>query len=154
MPPACLVVGPGNSLMQDDGVGVHAVRQLMDDPPPGVGLLEIGTDVFGAVSWLDGVSWVLAIDAMDAGRPPGTIYRCDLSEVAGTQRPLSLHELSLVAMLEFIPTARRPEITVIGVQPAVVEFGLDLSPVVAAALPRVLEAVRSVVAARVPLVAC
>ncbi|HWI56168.1 MAG TPA: hydrogenase maturation protease [Bacillota bacterium] len=141
-------MGLGNSLMQDDGVGVHAVRRLMADPPPGALIMEVGTDVFTAVSWLESVPWVLAIDAMDAGGRPGTIYHCDISDVADANRPISLHELSLVAVLEFIPVKRRPKITVLGVQPEVVQYGLDLSPALEKCLPKVLEAAQAMVAER------
>jgi len=146
--PNCCVIGLGNSLMQDDGIGVHAVRQLMPEPLPGALLLEVGTDVFSAVSWLESVPWVLAIDAMEAGGPPGTIYQCDLSEIAGATRPLSLHELSLVAVMEFIPPARRPSVTVLGVQPHVVGYGLSPSPPLSEALPQVVQAARSIVMRR------
>ncbi len=136
--------------MRDDGVVVHAVRQLMADPPPGTQLLEVGTDVFGAISWLEGAGWVLAIDAMDAAGAPGTLYSCSASQVAPPLLPKSLHELGLLAVLEFIPEHLRPEITILGVQPAVVDYGLELSPQVELALPQIVEAAREIAAARRP----
>ncbi len=140
-----LVVGLGNCLMRDDGVGVHAARELQRQPLKGTVVLEVGTDIFSAVPWLDGAGWVLAIDAMDAGKPPGTIYTCDADAVAAPMLPKSVHELGLLSVLEFIPKARRPRITVLGVQPAVVECGLELTPVLAQALPRVVTAAREMI---------
>jgi hydrogenase maturation protease len=143
--PACLIVGLGNCLLGDDGVGVHAVRQLAPQPPEGALLLEVGTDVFSAVPWLERVPRVLAIDALDAGQTPGTIYQCDSGEVSVERVRASLHELSLLAVLEFVDRTKRPAITVLGVQPAVIDYGLALSPALQEALPRVVQAARSVV---------
>jgi len=139
-----LVAGLGNCLLRDDGIGVHAVRLLAANPPPGVLVLEVGTDVFSAVSWLERVPRVLAIDALDGGGAPGTIYQCHSSDISREQTIASLHELSLLSVLEFIPRNRWPEITVLGVQPELIEFGLQLSPALQHVLPAVVEAARSI----------
>jgi hydrogenase maturation protease len=110
------------------GVGVHAGRQLAANPPAGTLVLEVGTDIFSAVSWLGSVPRVLAIDALDAGGPPGTICRCHSSDIWNEQPFTSLHELGLLSVLEFIPRNRWPDIAVLGVQPDRIEFGLALSP--------------------------
>jgi hydrogenase maturation protease len=144
-PPVCLIAGLGNCLVGDDGIGVHAVRELQANPPAGAHLLEVGTDVFSAIPWLESAPRVLAIDAMDAGGPPGTLYRCPGRDMSAAPARTSLHELGLLAVLEFIPPERRPEITVLGVQPASLEIGLELSPPVRAALPRVIKAARVIV---------
>ena len=89
---------------------------------------------------------VLAIDAMDAAGAPGTLYSCSASQVAPPLLPKSLHELGLLAVLEFIPEHLRPEITILGVQPAVVDYGLELSPQVRLALPQIVEAAREIAA--------
>jgi hydrogenase maturation protease len=142
---ACLIAGLGNSLLRDDGIGVHAIRELIKAPPAGALLLEVGTDVFSAVSWLESVSHVLVIDAMDAGGAPGTLYRCATEDVQVNPLWVSLHELGLLSVLEFVPKSNWPEITVLGVQPAVIDYGLELSPVLEASLPSVVEAVRAIV---------
>jgi hydrogenase maturation protease len=145
-PPACLIAGLGNCLLRDDGVGVQAAWQLMEQPPAGSLVLEVGTDVFGAAPWLERVPRVLAIDAMDAGGPPGTIYQCRAADVRTEPLRSSLHEMGLLAVLEFVPKARWPVISVLGVQPLVIDYGLELSAPVLAALPRVVEAARTIVA--------
>jgi hydrogenase maturation protease len=147
---ACLIVGLGNCLMRDDGIGVHAARRLMEARPPGATVIEVGTDVFGAISWLEGARWVLAIDAMDAGGAPGAIYSCRAADIAGPECPKSLHELGLVAVLEFIPEHLRPEVLILGVQPEVIDYGLELSPALERALPEVVLAAREMVRSRAP----
>jgi hydrogenase maturation protease len=149
--PACLIVGLGNCLLCDDGIGVHAVRELTRQPPANALVVEVGTDVFSAVRWMEQAPRVLAIDAMDAGGEPGALYQCRAIEVGVERCQASLHELGLLAMLEFLPKNRQPEITVLGVQPAVIRYGLELSPVVQRVLPAVVGAARTIVAAWRPL---
>ncbi len=144
--PACLVVGLGNCLLRDDGIGVHAVRHLASQLPSGALALEVGTEVFGALSWLERTSRVLAIDAMDAGGPPGTIYHGALRDVEIRPVPASLHELGLRAALEFVPREKWPAISVLGVQPAIIDYGLDLSSALQEALPNVIRAAQAIAA--------
>jgi hydrogenase maturation protease len=145
--PLCVVVGLGNSLLADEGIGVHAVRRLRERPPPGALVLEVGTDLFSAIPWLEKAPRVLAIDAMDAGREPGTIYQCGGGEVDMATVRTSLHELGFLATLEFVARNRRPEVHILGIQPATVGWSLELSPILRAALPGVVEAARAIVAA-------
>jgi hydrogenase maturation protease len=58
----------------------------------------------------------------------------------------SLHELDLLVALELIPGGRRPEISILGVEPAEIDYGLELSPAVKAAVPRVVDAVQDLIA--------
>lgn len=146
-----IILGLGNLLLADDGVGVHAARALESEPPTGAVVREIGTSVFDAVPLLDGATRVIAIDAVDAGHPPGTVVRFDVD--AGEQRPspASLHELDIPALVRSMPAGRRPLVTVVGIQPAVIEPGTELSPVVRAALPLLLREVRALARSHVLL---
>lgn len=72
-----LVIGIGNVYRGDDGTGIVAVRQLKDQLPPGVGVLEEsgeGTSLMEA--WKD-ADLVILIDAIRSGAPSGTVYRLD-----------------------------------------------------------------------------
>jgi hydrogenase maturation protease len=137
-----LILGLGNLLMSDDGVGVHAARALAADPPRGTVVLDVGTAVFGALSALEGAAAVIAIDAVDADEPPGTIVQYTLDESGPPIVPPSLHDLDFPALLRSLPPGARPPVTVVGVQPARIAPGLDLSPAVAGRLPDLLAAVR------------
>jgi hydrogenase maturation protease len=146
MEPAYLVVGIGNELMTDDGVGVHLARLLGQTPPPRVTVIEVGTDFMSAVPTLEQHAKVLVIDAMDAGGPPGALYLCTAEAFAQSEPKTSLHELSLLSVLEFIRPELRPEIHFLGVQPSKIEYGTSLSPELQAALPRAAAAVHQVLA--------
>ncbi len=143
--PRILVVGLGNLLLRDDGVGVHVVRELKGRVPRSVLAVEVGTAVMDALHLLEDADKVLAVDAMEAGGMPGTIYALHSSDVEDRPTQASLHELNLISALHFL--RRRPEILILGVEPEVIEFGLELSPSVKTAVPRVVEEVYRTVAA-------
>ena len=134
-----LVLGIGSILMSDDGVGVHAVNELRKKPRAGVLITEVGTALLDAVHLLSWADRVIVIDALHAQSCPGTIYWASFSEILHRKGSLSLHELDLSAALAFMPRgATKPEIFVLGVQPACLDMGLELSPEVAAAIPQIL----------------
>ena len=141
-----LIVGLGNCLLMDDGVGVHAVRELQRDPPRGAVVVEIGTAVLDALNLLASARSVVALDAVQAGGPPGTIYEMPLAAVRKRSPSTSLHEFDLCDACRLLPADCRPDVVVVGVEPQSIECGLELSPTVQAALPEFIEAVRRVVA--------
>jgi hydrogenase maturation protease len=137
-----LVLGIGNILMSDDGIGVHAVRELRKEPHAGVFITEIGTAIFEAVPLLAWADRVLVVDALHAGGPPGTIYWAPFANILKSRGHLSLHELDLSAMLAFLPKdCTRPEIHVLGIEPASLDMGLVLSPLVSTKLPLIVSSV-------------
>ena len=65
--------------------------------------------------------------------------------VAGPGMQVSLHELNLLAALNFLPRRIKPEILIVGIEPEIIDYGLDLSPSMAAALPKLTREVRKIV---------
>jgi hydrogenase maturation protease len=154
-----LIAGLGNELLTDDGVGIHACRLLRQQAAErgrtDVVIAEIGTAIWEAIHLLEQATHVLAIDAMQAGGAPGTLYRATPAELEPGEQPVSLHELSLLGALQLVEAERlgalqtperqtaagdrwtRPRIDILGVEPASLRHGLELSGAVSAALPRV-----------------
>ncbi len=142
-----LIIGIGNLLRSDDGVGIHAAQALAADPPPGVEVVDAGTDVLSALPFLESADSVLIIDAVQAGGAPGTIYRFAENEIPAQRAASSAHAGNLLAARWLqAPGTRWPEILILGVEPRDLDYGLDLSPPVAAILPRVLKEARVIVA--------
>jgi hydrogenase maturation protease len=134
-----VVLGVGNLLRQDEGVGVHAVRALS-----GVHFgewaefVDGGTAVFEALSGWQEIEKLIVIDAVRGGREPGAISRLSLREVADRTAPaLSVHEHGLLDALGLLKQAglRVGETVIYGVEPAEAGWGTDLSAEVAASLP-------------------
>ena len=143
--PRILIAGIGNVLLMDDGVGVHAVEELKMDPPPYCLIVEVGTAILDAVHLFEWADNILAIDAMQVGGPPGTLYSLTLSGMEEQGSQISLHELSLLAAMRFL-NRPLPEIIMLGVEPETINCGLELSPSVKATLPHLVQTTKKIVA--------
>jgi hydrogenase maturation protease len=142
--PAIAIVGLGNELLMDDGVGVHAVRELQKAPPENVAVVEVGTRALAAQQILEDADIVIAIDAAHADGPAGSIYRFEADKIE-SDRLWSLHEMGIIGVLRLMPDESRPKVIILGVEPEVIDCGMYLSPVVKAALGRVVRVARRIV---------
>jgi hydrogenase maturation protease len=141
-----LVLGLGNPLLGDEGIGVRVVEVLKRQVlPPGVAVTEGGTAGLGLIGLMEGYERVVIVDAADMGYPPGRVIRFTPAEVQfkAAGAPLSLHQvglgeaLALAEALEIAPA----ELVIIGVQPGRIEGGAGLSPEVENAIPQIIRAV-------------
>jgi hydrogenase maturation protease len=134
-----LVLGMGNTLCSDDGVGAVAARQLRLLPRAGVLVAEIGTAILDAIPLLEWAERALVIDAMQAGGRPGTIYWAKHEALCCRSKSRTAHDRDLSVALDLLPRqVAGPELYVLGVEPESIEIGLGLSSTVRQALPAVL----------------
>jgi hydrogenase maturation protease len=144
--PRILIAGMGNILLKDDGVGVHAVKRFPKAEGRELRVVEVGCAVFDALHLIDWTERILLIDAMQAGGPPGTVYRVDsLKDMDMGTMPASLHEFSVIQALEMIQKNPKPAVSIIGIEPEIIDYGLDLSVAVEASLPLVWETGRRII---------
>jgi hydrogenase maturation protease len=141
-----LVLGMGNPILSDDGVGLLVAERLRQLPlPPGVEVLQSEVAGLRLLELVRGFTRVIIIDALISGREPGEVVRYEAREFKGGQRYGSAHSLGLDTVLELGRTLRYPmpeEVVVYAIEAADVEtFGEELSPPVAAAAERVLRLV-------------
>lgn len=137
-----VVLGLGNTLLGDEGVGVHAADILAADPTFCGCALAVGTAVLDALPALETADKVVVVDAMRGGNPPGTVYRTTLENI--TARPVigSVHGFDITRVLALARRHEAPDVVVIGVEPESIDWSLELSPVVADAMPAILDAVQ------------
>jgi len=141
-----LIAGMGNILLRDDGVGVHAVKRFPAADGQEYRAVEVGCAVFDALHLFDWAERILLIDAMQAGSPPGTVYRVDsLKDMDLGTAPVSLHEFSVIQALEMIQKDPGPAVTIIGIEPEIIDFGLELSKTVEASLSLVWETAQKII---------
>lgn len=140
-----LVLGLGNLLLSDDGLGVHAIRGLERDPrvDAGVTLLDGGTQGLSLMPHLSGFPRLLVIDAIDVGETPGTLVRFEGKALDGLPGKATVHQLGFAdLMVAMRLLGESPEeVVVLGVQPMSAEWSTELTPVVQNALPSLLDAV-------------
>lgn len=139
-----VVIGVGNTILSDEGVGVHAARMLQGDPrvPAGVTILDGGTIGLELVPYASGASRVLLLDAMNSGKPPGTLARMTGRDLLDTTGGWSAHQLGVADLITalFLVSTGPQDIVVLGVQPANTDWGTTLSSEVEAALVPLVDA--------------
>lgn len=145
-----VVLGVGNLLRSDEGVGVHAARLLNGSKlPPGVEVIDAGVALADALSDYRSIRKLVVVDAVDAKAQPGAVFRFRPRDVDRRRALLrSLHDLDLFDALELLERAgcQVGEVIVVGVQTKSTDWGMELSREVRARLPDVVNLVRSEVA--------
>jgi len=155
-----LILGIGNILLRDEGIGVHVVNQLQKyNLPDNVEVIDGGTAALDILLSQKGLHKLVVIDAIKAGNKPGAIYKTRLNEwskrglgylapqfIAGFsagQSQISLHQFGLFDALAVVEKMDRlpVEVVVIGVEPGEVSSGLQLTEKVAQSIPKVIEQV-------------
>ncbi len=141
-----LILGLGNVLCADDGVGVAATVALLRryQPARGVRVLDGGTLGLSLLPELARADAAILVDAIRADGPPGTLVRLEQEDVARAAiSRLSVHQVSVADLLDGASLLGRcpPRLVLCGVVPESMELRLGLSPSVAAALPALIESV-------------
>ena len=151
-----LVLGMGNPILSDDGVGLLVADRLREGPLPDS--VEVVQSEVGGLRLLElvrGFTRVIIIDALrspaESGRHPGEVYRYEAKDFKGGHRYGSAHSIGLDTALEIghkLGYDMPEEVTVFAIEAEDVEtFSEELSPLVAAAAERVFELVREEVGA-------
>jgi hydrogenase maturation protease len=146
-PPRILILGIGNLLMGDEGVGVHAIQALQAESLPGdVELLDGGTGGFHLLSYLHDYPTVILIDAVMDGRDTGTVAITQPQFLSDYPRSLGAHDIGLRDLIESAALlGPLPTMHLITVSIAEIQSGtMELTPAVQGALVDVVAAVRRV----------
>ena len=139
-----LILGMGNELLGDEGVGVHAVRALRSESlPAGVAAREVGNAILDVLPALEASQRLIIIDAMQGQGAAGSVYRTPLKDCSDSALMAALHGFDIFRMLTTLSGRCDLErIVIFGIEPEVIEWSLTLSPVVQGAIPHLLDALR------------
>ena len=147
IPNTILVLGIGNLLMNDEGVGIHVVSQLQKEGLPGADIMDGGTGGFHLLGILQSYKTVIIVDASLDSSPPGTIKILHPKYSHDFPRQLSAHEIGLKDLIDATAVlGKMPEITLVAV--SVKEFqemGMRISPEVENSVPEAIERVKELV---------
>jgi hydrogenase maturation protease len=141
-----LVLGLGNVLLEDDGVGAAAVSLLLDrfQAPAGVRVLDGGTLGLSLLPYLQSADAVILVDAVRADGAPGTVVRLDGEDVApAVATRLSPHQVGVADLLDGARWLEQypRRVVLVGLIPASMELAVGLSPLVHASLGTLVEVV-------------
>lgn len=142
-----LVLGIGNVLLGDEGVGVHAVRKLQTETlPPNITVIDGGTGGFHLLSLFKEFNPIVLIDATMDDKPAGTVSVLRPRFASDFPRTLSAHDIGLrdliesAALLAPLPPIHLVTISIDSINP----MSLDLSPPVQSSIPKVIMKVREI----------
>lgn len=149
-----LILGLGNILLKDEGIGVHAIRKLQElTLPENVEIIDGGTAGLDMLLSQEGLYKLIVIDAAKAGKKPGTIYKAKVSgeeidklpHIFGREQDLKIssHQFGLIESLTAAQSCNcePKEIVIIGVEPKDMDYGLELTEEVSGKLEEIIKTV-------------
>jgi len=143
MSPEVLVLGIGNVLLGDEGVGVHVIQHLQDSEglPPGVEILDGGTGSMVLLGPMRAARRMILVDATLDGQRPGTVRRLEPRFASDFPPSLTAHDIGLKDLMDsFYLLGERPEVVLFTVTvEAIQDLRIGLTPAVAEAVPEVAE---------------
>jgi len=148
-----VIIGVGNILKSDEGIGVHVINIIREriksrKLPINVEVVDCGTNGLAVLEALDGANKAIIIDAMLIGEKPGTIKVFSINELLNLRNNflnnlISLHQFDLIntfKIAELTDTYKLPnEIKIIGVEVGKLDYSLELSNEVKKAIPKIID---------------
>ena len=142
--PKVVVIGVGNLLLKDEGIGVHVAQALQNmDIPEHVRIIDGGTSP-DLIAYSEAGDKLIIIDAAKAGDKPGTIYRFHPGDLASEDGKMFFaHELGVEQSLKILNLlGNKPrEIVVIGIEPKEIDWGTELSVELQQKIPEIVKVV-------------
>jgi hydrogenase maturation protease len=140
-----VILGIGNVLLTDEGIGVHVANELMKkELPSNISVVEGGTDGFRLLNVITEADRLIVIDAVKGGGKPGTIYRFNIEDVknAPSGFKTSVHQIGILEVIDLSNLiGKTPKTTIIGIEPKSLEMSLELSPEIKERIPKIIELV-------------
>lgn len=142
------VIGCGNILRQDDGIGIYVIEELRKDSlPEEVELVDAGTLGIDMLPYLEGARKVILVDAVKSQSKPGTVHRITGDEIYSASLPfISSHEMkwehTFALGKEIMKDSFPQEVVIYGVEIESIEPGIGLNTPVEESLPRLVHLIK------------
>ena len=140
-----IILGIGNILLSDEGIGVHVANELFKrELPENVSVVEGGTDGFRLLNVITEADRLIVIDAVRGSAEPGSIYRFDIDDVKRCPSGFktSVHQIGILEVIDLSGLiGKTPHTTIIGIEPKSLEMGMELSPEIREIIPRIIDIV-------------
>ncbi len=137
------IVGVGNILLKDEGIGVKVVKKLENEFsfPPDVVLIDGGTAGHHLVNMVADFDVIIVVDAVQGGETPGTIYRFTLDQIPfEVNTHLSVHQVGVLEALNQVKLlGKEQKVTFIGIEPQDISpWGMELTPIIVKKIPKLI----------------
>jgi hydrogenase maturation protease len=136
-----VILGIGNILLQDDGVGVHVIKQLENEKLPStIELVDGGTSTLDTLGLFLDYKKVIVVDCLRAGLEPGTIYKIKPEDIKSYQKEnLSIHDVQILDVVNMANMMNKyPEVVIFGIEPEKIALDLEMTSTMLSKIPEII----------------
>ncbi|MGV8905298.1 MAG: hydrogenase maturation protease [Acetobacterium sp.] len=135
-----VIIGIGNILLQDDGIGVHVINQLeKEELPVTIKLVDGGTSTLDMLGFFLDYEKVIVVDCLRAGLKPGTIYKIKPEDINNYEKEnLSIHDVQILDVVRMAKMMdRTPLVVIFGIEPEKISLELEMTETMIAKIPEI-----------------
>lgn len=139
------IIGIGNILRKDDGIGVHVINELEKEGLPStIQLVDGGTSTLDMLGYFLDYERIIVVDCLKAGYEPGTIYKIKAEDIKNYKKEsLSIHDVQILDVVKMANMMDKfPSVVIFGIEPKEIEFDLELSNVMKSKIPEVIKLIK------------
>lgn len=139
------ILGIGNILLKDDGIGVHIVKKLEEEKLSStIELVDGGTSTLDTLGYFLEYEKVIVIDSLKAGYEPGTIYKIKPEDIKNYKKEsLSIHDVQILDVVKMANMlGKHPSVTVFGIEPKEINFDTEMTDCMKMKIPEVIKLIK------------
>jgi len=136
-----IIIGIGNILLQDDGVGVHVIERLENEKLPStIELVDGGTSTLDTLGFFLDYKKVIVVDSLKAGLEPGTIYKIKPEDIKNYKKEnLSIHDVQILDVVKMANMMDKyPEVVIFGIEPEKISLNLEMTETMISKIPEII----------------
>jgi len=140
-----VILGIGNILLQDDGVGVHVIKQLENEKLPStIELVDGGTSTLDTLGLFLDYKKVIVVDCLRAGLKPGTIYKIKPEDISNYKKEnLSIHDVQILDVVKMANMMNKyPEVVIFGIEPEKIAVDLEMTQIMVSKIPEIISNIK------------
>ncbi|MCB2295931.1 HyaD/HybD family hydrogenase maturation endopeptidase [Clostridium algoriphilum] len=140
-----VILGIGNILLQDDGVGVHVIKQLENEKLPStIELVDGGTSTLDTLGLFLDYKKVIVVDCLRAGLKPGTIYKIKPEDIKNYKKEnLSIHDVQILDVARMANMMDKyPEVIIFGIEPEKIAVDLEMTQTMVSIIPEIVSNIK------------
>ncbi|MBC2580088.1 HyaD/HybD family hydrogenase maturation endopeptidase [Clostridium sp. DJ247] len=140
-----VIIGIGNILLKDDGVGVYTIKQLENEKLPStIELVDGGTSTLDTLSYFLDYHKVIVVDCLRAGYKPGTIYKINPEDIKDYKKEnLSVHDVQILDVVKMANMLGKfPQVTIFGIEPEKICLDTEMTETMKNKIPEIIKYVK------------
>lgn len=136
-----IIIGIGNILLQDDGVGIRVIEQLENEKLPStIELVDGGTSTLDTLGFFLDYKKVIIVDCLKANLQPGTIYKIRPEDIKNYKKEnLSIHDVQILEVVKMANMMDKyPEVIIFGIEPEKISLNLEMTETMISKIPEII----------------